>query len=144
MSKLLKVQRMPTFCFHCLSEPSTLPTTDNKQPPPSTTNHTHPQYYSNPMYAEEIIEYPSKELLNDYFKFNGNILEITFNNKDKTYIIIFENENAIESLMIQNRLHIISQNINAANNAIHNINNPSPSNSNISNGSNTPVPASPD
>eukprot|EP01084_Bolivina_argentea_P309785 535884_1 len=60
----------------------------------------------------EIIEYPSKELLNDYFKFNGNILEITFNNKDKTYIIIFENENAIESLMIQNRLDIISHHTN--------------------------------
>ena len=53
-------------------------------------------------------DFPTKDVLREHFKSNGNILEIIFIAADKTYVIIFDNETAVQQLMIHDRLHHIT------------------------------------
>lgn len=91
-------------------------------------------------------DYPTKDLLRNHFKSNGPIAEVLFIGVDKTYVIIFDNETAVEQLMLQNRLHHITTTpigdtkSPSYSNASHA---KSPSASNRSNSSNPPVPNSP-
>lgn len=53
-------------------------------------------------------ECPTKDILINHYKPNGNVLEVIYMESEKTFILIFDNETAVERLMAQNRLHIVS------------------------------------
>ena len=96
-----------------------------------------------------IDDLPTKDILKNHFKSNGNILEIIFIGSDKTYVIIFDNETAVQQLLLQNRTHTItnplassssqqqSQSLNDA------VTSPSSQQSNHSDSSAPPLPSSP-